>query len=209
MNSASALSIALAMVASIYCVCVAEAGQTPPAKPGNVVRRARAERVPNGAITIDGRLLEEDWQRAEPATDFVQQQPDEGARAMHQSEIRFVYDDNFLYVGGTLFEEEPKELVTNELKRDFNARDGDLFVVGLDTFLDKLNTYEFQTNPGCASAIRNPTTMPKRSTRIGTRCGCVDSRSRATPGFWKWPSHSSSSGFRKRGSRRGACRSSA
>src|SRR4029079_5273959 len=56
-----------------------------------------------------------------------------------------------LYVGATLHEDETDRLVTNELKRDFSTpRDGDLYIVLLDTFLDRLNAYNFQTNPGCA-----------------------------------------------------------
>jgi hypothetical protein len=116
-------------------------------------KRVRATRVPNGAITIDGTLDESVWSQAEPAGDFVQMQPVEGAPApeAHRSEVRFLYDDENLYVGATFFEDEPDKLVTNDLKRDFpGARDGDLYVLILDTFHDRLNAYNFQTNPGCA-----------------------------------------------------------
>src|SRR5262245_41578866 len=62
-------------------------------QPGTV-KRVRAVRVPNGRITVDGRFDEAEWQQAEPATDFVQQQPSEGAPATEQSEVRFLYDDD-------------------------------------------------------------------------------------------------------------------
>lgn len=107
-------------------------------------------RVPNGSITVDGRLDEAVWQTAPPARDFVQQQPREGAPATEPSEVRFLYDDEHLYVGGRYTENEIERLVVNELKRDFVARDGDLIVLLLDTFSDRLNAYNFQTNPGCA-----------------------------------------------------------
>ena len=61
-----------------------------------------------------------------------------------------MYDDENLYVGGTLYDRRPDRLVVDELKRDFNARDGDLFVLVLDTFDDDRNGYGFQTNPGGA-----------------------------------------------------------
>ena len=115
-----------------------------------VVKHVRAVRVPNGTITVDGLMSEPEWQLAEPAADFVQQQPLEGAPATHQTEMRILYDDQYLYFGGRLYEDEPQKLVTNELKRDFNPRDGDLFIVILDTFHDKLNSYDLQINPGCA-----------------------------------------------------------
>jgi hypothetical protein len=116
-------------------------------------KSVRATRVPNGTVAVDGRLDESVWAQGEPADDFVQMQPVEGARATeaHRSEVRFLYDDENLYVGATFFEDEPDKLVTNDLKRDFpGARDGDLYVLILDTFHDRLNGYNFQTNPGCA-----------------------------------------------------------
>lgn len=115
-------------------------------------KQATAVRVPKGTITVDGRLDEAAWNTAPPADGFVQQQPREGAPVTdaHRSAIRFVYDDEYLYIGATFHEDEMDRLVVNELRRDFNARAGDLFVVILDTFHDRLNAYNFQTNPRCA-----------------------------------------------------------
>jgi hypothetical protein len=93
------------------------------------------------------------WLEGPAASDFVQMQPIEVSPATeaHRSEVRFRYDDENLYVGATFFEDEPDKLVTNDLKRDFpGARDGDLYVLVIDTFNDRLNAYNFQTNPGCA-----------------------------------------------------------
>ncbi|MFN8061736.1 MAG: DUF5916 domain-containing protein [Vicinamibacterales bacterium] len=121
------------------------------ATPGTPVstptRRVRAERVPKGRILVDGRLDEVEWQQASPADGFLQQQPLEGRPATEPSDVRFLYDEDTLFIGGRLFDDEPDHLITNELKRDFNARDGDLFVVVLDTFADRRNSYGFQTNP--------------------------------------------------------------
>src|SRR5207248_1942516 len=44
---------------------------------------------------------------------------------------------------------QPRAAVHGAVKH-FSARDGDLFVVVFDTFHDKLNSYDIQTNPGCA-----------------------------------------------------------
>lgn len=119
-----------------------------PAAPAQ--KRVTAVRVPNGSVAVDGRMDEAAWQSATPATGFVQQQPKEGAPSTHRSEVRFLYDDDNLYVGGHFAEDEIDRLVVNELKRDFAARDGDLVVLNLDTFGDRLNAYNFQTNPACA-----------------------------------------------------------
>ena len=142
---------ALAFVADGVALGQPTAAARPPAKaPEAPQKRVSAVRVPNGSIVVDGRLDEGEWQSATPATDFVQQQPREGAPATHRSEVRFLYDDDNLYVGGRFTEDEIDRLVVNELKRDFIARDGDLVVLNLDTFRDKLNAYNFQTNPACA-----------------------------------------------------------
>ncbi|HEV8394797.1 MAG TPA: DUF5916 domain-containing protein [Vicinamibacterales bacterium] len=113
-------------------------------------KRAEAVRVANRRITVDGLLNEEEWQRVAPARNFVQQQPVENGTPTEPSEVRFLYDDDNLYVGAMLYDDEPERLITNELKRDFRARDGDLFVLVLDTFNDLRNSYGFQTNPGGA-----------------------------------------------------------
>lgn len=113
-------------------------------------KHARAARVRNGAITVDGQLAEAEWTLGIPATDFVQQQPVENVPATERSEVRFLYDDENLYVGGTFYEDHMDQVVVNELRRDFSPLDGDLVVVNLDTFNDRLNAYNFQTNPACA-----------------------------------------------------------
>jgi hypothetical protein len=113
-------------------------------------KRAEAVRIPNGRIAVDGALTEEEWQQAAPAASFVQQQPVEYGTPTELSDVRFLYDDDNLYVGALLHDSEPGRLITNELTRDFAARDGDLFVLVLDTFNDLRNSYGFQTNPGGA-----------------------------------------------------------
>jgi hypothetical protein len=119
-------------------------------EPSSARKSAQAVRVPNGRITIDGVLNEDEWRSATPAANFVQQQPVENGMPTELSEVRFLYDDENLYVGAMLHDDEPDRLITNELKRDFQARDGDLFVLVLDTFNDLRNSYGFQTNPGGA-----------------------------------------------------------
>ena len=88
---------------------------------------------------------------ASPATGFSQQQPDEGRPSSEDSEVRFLYDDATLYVGGLFRDRDAAHgLVVNELKRDFAPRDGDVVALVLDTFLDRRNAFTFVTNPGGA-----------------------------------------------------------
>ena len=159
------------------------AGQQDATTP-EVIKRATAVAIPNGRIAIDGKLDEAEWQQATPADGFVQQQPNEGAPATpeHRSEVRFLYDSVNLYIGATFHEDEPDRLVTNELKRDFNARDGDLYVVILDTFRDRLNAYNFQTNPGCA--LRDSQSYDDGRTINANWDGVWFCRSSVGPGMW-------------------------
>ena len=112
-------------------------------------KRVLAVRV-DQPIHLDGKLDEPAWALAEPAADFYQQQPAEFEPATRHTEVRFLYDDDTLYLGAMLYDEAPQLAITNDLKRDFNGRDGDLFGLVLDTFQDRRNSYGFLTNPGGA-----------------------------------------------------------
>jgi len=101
-------------------------------------------------IVIDGRLDEPVWARAPVARDFVQQEPIEGAVSTERSEVRVLYDADALYVGGTLYDSDPRGGIVNELKRDFATYDGDTAGVILDTFNKQLENSNFLTNPAGA-----------------------------------------------------------
>jgi hypothetical protein len=104
----------------------------------------------NQPIRLDGILDEPEWERATPAIDFYQQQPAEFEQATRKTEVRFLYDDETLYVGAVLYDPEPDRLIINELKRDFGGSSGDGFGLILDTFQDRRNAFGFLTNPGGA-----------------------------------------------------------
>ena len=123
------------------------AQQAPP--PSTVAKAVSAVRIAE-PIRVDGLLDETAWDGVAPATDFVQQQPDEGRPAVHRTEVRFLYDATTLYVGALLYDEAPQRAITNELRRDFQEPNNDLFGVVLDTFQDRRTSYGFVTNPGGA-----------------------------------------------------------
>jgi hypothetical protein len=112
-------------------------------------KRATALRI-SEPIAIDGVMDEEAWEGADPAVDFYQQFPEEFELATRRTEVRFLYDDDALYIGAMLYDEAPDELITNDLKRDFSAFQSDAFAIVLDTFLDRRNSYVFFANPGGA-----------------------------------------------------------
>jgi hypothetical protein len=134
----------------LFITGVAAAAATPPDL--EVIRaskRAEVVRVTE-PIRIDGILDEPAWELAPAVSDFYQQQPAEFELATRRTEVRFLYDEEMLYVGAMLYEPEPERLITNELKRDFSGSSGDGFGLILDTFQDKRSSYGFLTNPGGA-----------------------------------------------------------
>src|SRR5690242_10325518 len=61
--------------------------------------RVRAIRLePGESISVDGRLTDPAWQRAQPASGFIQQEPSNGAPATERTEVRFVYGRTSLYM---------------------------------------------------------------------------------------------------------------
>jgi hypothetical protein len=90
-------------------------------------------------ITVDGRLDEADWERAAPAKDFVQRDPDEGKPATEQTEVRILYDDDAIYVGARMFDSEPSKIAKRLTRRD-GDNDGiaDWFGVAFDGHHDRL-----------------------------------------------------------------------
>lgn len=102
------------------------------------------------AIVLDGRLDEEGWKRAEPATDFLQKLPNNGAPASERTEARFLYDDDNLYIGVICFEAEPDKVLIKDLREDFDFGTTDLVQVMIDSLHDRRSGFTFVVNPGGA-----------------------------------------------------------
>lgn len=132
-------SFLVAIIATLGHAPISSSQPAPPqAAPAPVVPRITAVRT-SAAITLDGRLDEADWQKAGPAKDFLQRDPDEGKPATEATEVRLLYDDHSLYVGARMFDSEPSKIARRLTRRDGDT-DGiaDWFVIGLDPLHDKL-----------------------------------------------------------------------
>ena len=104
-------------------------------------------------IVVDGTLDEAEWSLAQPATDFIQTEPREGEPATEPTEVRLLYDDEYLYVGVYCFDSAGQEgLVVTDVRRDYPPAQTDHFAMLLDTFDDNRNGFLFGTNP--AGAMR-------------------------------------------------------
>ena len=113
---------------------------------GAVVLRANA--LGDQVIKVDGKLDEAVYARFEPASDFIQQEPQEGQPATERTEVWVFFDSKNVYVSARCFDSHPERMVANEMRRDhFNLFENENFAVIFDTFHDKRNGYLFYTTP--------------------------------------------------------------
>ena len=71
-------------------------------------------------INIDAVLDEPAWQLADKADKFWQYFPSDSIQSKQQSEIKMLFDDNYLYVGIKVFAS-GNDYVIPSLRRDFRA----------------------------------------------------------------------------------------
>src|SRR5829696_5452364 len=69
----------------------------------------RASRTPQPPV-IDGRLNDEVWGTVEAASQFTQRDPDEGKPATERTEVRFLYDNDALYIAARLHDSQPEQI---------------------------------------------------------------------------------------------------
>ncbi len=111
---------------------------------GDNPRNVNALRV-TAPPRIDGLLSDAVWKLAEPATDFIQREPDEAKPASERSEIRVLYDDGALYFGCMFYDSEPEKIVSRLTRRD-NEIESDRASIRIDTYHDHQTGYEFTFN---------------------------------------------------------------
>src|SRR5881227_3658892 len=109
-------------------------------------RRIHAVRVTE-AIKVDGALNEPAWLQAEPATDFRQETPSEGAPASERTEVRVLFDDKNIYFGIRAFDSEATHINARDLVRDSNFPNDDKIEILIDTYHDRRNAFRFAVNP--------------------------------------------------------------
>ncbi|MYK90310.1 MAG: hypothetical protein F4018_19285, partial [Acidobacteria bacterium] len=94
---------------------------------------------------IDGRLDDAVWGRAVRITEFVQQQPLDGAPATEQTELYLAYDTQNLYFGMHVHYSDPVLIRANRSDRDQTFSD-DTITLYFDPFLDQQRAYVFSVN---------------------------------------------------------------
>ncbi len=156
-----ACSILLTTLLLTAAAAAQDAPVTPAAHgPVPVIQAARA----TGPIVIDGRLDDEAWLRATPATAFIQRDPEEGKPVSEETELRVVYDDRALYVGARLRDREPSRIARQLARRDQEG-EADGFSLYLDPHHDHLTGAMFSVS---AAGVQSDATIFNDSWNDGT-----------------------------------------
>jgi len=136
--------------------------------------------LPAERLILDGRLTEEAWRRAEPASGFRQQDPNTGDPATEPTEVRLVYDEHRIVIGVTCFDSEPRRIMGNQMQRDQSLGADDRFMVAIDTYSDGRSGYYFEINP--SGAMGDGLVQP--GTGTGSATGIGGGVNRSWDGIW-------------------------
>ena len=128
--------------------------QAPPRETMAAVRMTGTD-----TIALDGRLDEAAWSRALPATNFIQQDPDNGRPATEQTEVRILYNAHSLYMGVICHDSEPEKWLGYQRRRDEFLQSDDRFMWNIDTYNNQQSGYFFEMNPSglMGDALRGAT----------------------------------------------------
>jgi len=101
-----------------------------------------------GDITIDGQLSEAAWQNTSVIQEFFRMEPRQGGQYSYPTLVRLLYDDKNLYVGAFCYDSLGKAgRRVQDLRRDFEFGENDIFGIQLDPQNLKQYAVSFQTTP--------------------------------------------------------------
>jgi hypothetical protein len=129
-------------------------GPSAPLPPEVITRDATGTRATIRAVrlmlplTIDGRLDEEVYQTVPSISDFIQQEPQEGAPATEKTEVWIFFDDENFYLAARCWDSHPERMIATEMRRDGARipRNEDL-AFGLDPLFDHRTGFDFEFTP--------------------------------------------------------------
>lgn len=114
----------------------------------------------NESITIDGELNESIWQSAQIAKDFISFEPINGTPIPEQlrTEVKVSYDNDAVYIGAVLFDNEPTKILKEITERD-NFGTSDLFGVFINGYNDGQQDFMFYVTAANGQADCNFTSQ--------------------------------------------------
>ncbi len=99
---------------------------------------------------IDGGLDDACWQDAPALTNFTQVLPVEGAKPTERTEVRFLYNPDYLFIAIRCFDTEPNKIITRQMQHDSDLDSDDMVTIAFDTFSRQREGYYFAVNPAGA-----------------------------------------------------------
>ncbi|MEO1652560.1 MAG: sugar-binding protein, partial [Bacteroidota bacterium] len=102
----------------------------------------------NEKMQIDGKLEESIWQSVPSIRDFFRTEPRQGGNIKYKTEVKILFDGKNIYVGAICYDSVgAKGIRVQDLRRDFNWGENDLFGIALDPQNLKQYAQAFQTTP--------------------------------------------------------------
>ena len=106
---------------------------------------AQATRL-TGSVQVDGQLNEDIWKTAPAITQLHQFRPTEGAPPSQRTEIRIVFDDEAIYVGARMYDDQPNKIVARLARRDAETG-SDFILIQFDPYHNHNGDASFMLNP--------------------------------------------------------------
>lgn len=115
-------------------------------KPDSIKNEIEATRI-HSSLSVDGVINEAEWDKAKPAFGFIQIEPYQGRLPNHDTEVRVLYNKQYLYFAIFAHDSLGKKAIrATDFKRDFNFQQHDLVNLSFDGFNDKRNAMSLGTN---------------------------------------------------------------
>jgi hypothetical protein len=110
------------------------------------IKKIRAVRI-DKTLNIDGIIDEPEWALAAPSPHFTQVDPEQGKPALFNTQVKVLYNQQYLYVG--FFAMDPlgkKSIRSTDFIRDFDLTRHDLVSLAFDGFNDHRNAMAFASD---------------------------------------------------------------
>lgn len=116
-------------------------------KPDSIKKVIDAIQI-TSSLRIDGVMNDAEWHKIKATSGFIQIEPFQGKNPTQNTEVRVLYNKQYLYFG--IFARDSlgkKAIRATDFKRDFNVRQHDMVALSFDGFNDKRNSMVLVTNP--------------------------------------------------------------
>ena len=143
-----AFAAGIRLPAALAAACLATGAAAQDALPDKTARIVRTATPP----VIDGKIDDAVWAAAELIDDFHQVRPTDGGAPSERTEIRVLFDDDYLYIGAHLYDSEPDKITRNVMRHGNSLGQDDRLAVIIDPFNTGRNGYRFETN---ANGVRH------------------------------------------------------